>query len=630
MRNIINYLFTPNHHSNDRYHRRLQRRIQIDNERQKYRSEDEISNDDLGKMKKLKKKKRKESFILENNETNSETDNGNNHSSSTIIESDNNEDLSSSFSSYDSYKDEDDENENSVLISNSNHSNRFHPLPKILDKSSISSSNCLPTQCRMFMIILRYFFRSLKTKALSYLITFIVILFLIVNITQQRLSNSSLYLQELHEDNSKSKHSNLFNFGQQLDSDSENDNNNIVASFELLQSLFESRKGDTNKIPLGIVDNKTLLNISATDQENQFVDDDNENEIENDIVFVTYFNRFHSYEKQVLLSKKKFFPKKKLIIFDIHLSFSVIGKIQSMCNETCEIIPFQFSKFPSFVQHRTFQAFKPIAIQMALQLYNRIFWFEYPLIFDCIKGPERQRREKKNMKLVKQIKRMKNHSYDQYHQRPNNKILAKIYLENVKNGDLRTDRLLIRNYLKEILFQHTYSKRHITTWSNEDDAITKYTHQSIFLHLTDIQTFRSLNHLAQSFSTLKKLLNYFHFNSNELRRMKSFDTYKFIYWIDTRLLLLDNDEWNRSLIMLPWLQCTLNKTCLAPPETQAGGCSNLRKPVYLYVGCHKYSSSILNVVLSQAFRLPSRNTYSLKLNDFSKNIFQVYSKTVDY
>jgi hypothetical protein len=53
-------------------------------------------------------------------------------------------------------------------------------------------------------------------------------------------------------------------------------------------------------------------------------------------------------------------------------------------------------------------------------------------------------------------------------------------------------------------------------------------------------------------------------------------------------------------LMMPWVKCALDRDCVAPFAAKTKGCK-LKKPVYLFTGCHLYDSSVFNVLLGQAF-----------------------------
>lgn len=58
--------------------------------------------------------------------------------------------------------------------------------------------------------------------------------------------------------------------------------------------------------------------------------------------------------------------------------------------------------------------------------------------------------------------------------------------------------------------------------------------------------------------------------------------------------------------MLPWVKCALMEECINPTGAQDYGCNFLRKPLFLYSGCHHYDMSALNIILGQLFDFDER------------------------
>lgn len=80
-------------------------------------------------------------------------------------------------------------------------------------------------------------------------------------------------------------------------------------------------------------------------------------------------------------------------------------------------------------------------------------------------------------------------------------------------------------------------------------------------------------------------------------------------------------------IMQPWVDCVLKKTCILPVGAQFNGCNMNLKPRYRYSGCHRYSTSVLNVLLgiSFKFKTPYIPKYKVYSNDLSNNLGLAYS-----
>lgn len=86
--------------------------------------------------------------------------------------------------------------------------------------------------------------------------------------------------------------------------------------------------------------------------------------------------------------------------------------------------------------------------------------------------------------------------------------------------------------------------------------------------------------------------------------------YRFQHMISSSHLVIYNTKEIHNNVMLPWVQCALSHSCISPTGAEANYCS-LRKPRYLYSGCHHYDESALNIILGQAFNfLDDKYTYS--------------------
>ena len=53
--------------------------------------------------------------------------------------------------------------------------------------------------------------------------------------------------------------------------------------------------------------------------------------------------------------------------------------------------------------------------------------------------------------------------------------------------------------------------------------------------------------------------------------------------------------------MIPWVDCAEHVECISPKGAKRGPCNWKLKPDYLYVGCHRYDQSALNVLLMREF-----------------------------
>lgn len=79
------------------------------------------------------------------------------------------------------------------------------------------------------------------------------------------------------------------------------------------------------------------------------------------------------------------------------------------------------------------------------------------------------------------------------------------------------------------------------------------------------------------------------------------DLYYFHRAIETSHIVLFNTPTVQSEIMLPWTKCALLEECISPTGAQNVGCNFMRKPLFLYSGCHYYDMSALNTILGLLF-----------------------------
>lgn len=66
----------------------------------------------------------------------------------------------------------------------------------------------------------------------------------------------------------------------------------------------------------------------------------------------------------------------------------------------------------------------------------------------------------------------------------------------------------------------------------------------------------------------------------------------------TMVLYRTNETWMG--VMKPWLKCSLNGDCIAPPNARNSECFHLRKPKW--TGCHWYAQSVFSIILNRVFQ----------------------------
>jgi len=83
----------------------------------------------------------------------------------------------------------------------------------------------------------------------------------------------------------------------------------------------------------------------------------------------------------------------------------------------------------------------------------------------------------------------------------------------------------------------------------------------------------------------------------------SHEKYYFHRMMETDGIIVYNTEKIHKHLMLPWVKCALDSSCLAPPDAKPTPCNLNKHPKYLYAGCHRYDASAFNVVLGQAYMM---------------------------
>ncbi|KAK7482500.1 hypothetical protein BaRGS_00026211 [Batillaria attramentaria] len=84
------------------------------------------------------------------------------------------------------------------------------------------------------------------------------------------------------------------------------------------------------------------------------------------------------------------------------------------------------------------------------------------------------------------------------------------------------------------------------------------------------------------------------------------DLYYFHRAIETSHMVVYNTPRVKTQIMLPWVKCALLEECINPTGAQNVGCNFIRKPLFLYSGCHYYDMSALNTILGPLFDYDER------------------------
>jgi len=80
-----------------------------------------------------------------------------------------------------------------------------------------------------------------------------------------------------------------------------------------------------------------------------------------------------------------------------------------------------------------------------------------------------------------------------------------------------------------------------------------------------------------------------------------FERYHFQQMVEPDSALYCNTYRLHHKLMLPWVMCAIDLNCISPLGSQSTACDLTRRPRFSYSGCHKYDTSIFNVILGGMF-----------------------------
>ena len=75
--------------------------------------------------------------------------------------------------------------------------------------------------------------------------------------------------------------------------------------------------------------------------------------------------------------------------------------------------------------------------------------------------------------------------------------------------------------------------------------------------------------------------------------------------------------------MLPWVKCALKASCIAPLGSKFYGCNYLRRPFFLYSGCHRYEQSAFSIIVSLFYKF-DESKYTTVVNKDPKSANSSY------
>lgn len=74
------------------------------------------------------------------------------------------------------------------------------------------------------------------------------------------------------------------------------------------------------------------------------------------------------------------------------------------------------------------------------------------------------------------------------------------------------------------------------------------------------------------------------------------------------VLIWANDTF-KNKILSPWVDCAMNTACISPKGSSLGGC-NFNAPPGVYVGCHRFDQSALNLLLIREYKSSLNKTFN--------------------
>ncbi|XP_018027154.1 uncharacterized protein LOC108682497 [Hyalella azteca] len=90
-------------------------------------------------------------------------------------------------------------------------------------------------------------------------------------------------------------------------------------------------------------------------------------------------------------------PEANILIYTLDLSTKETALVELLCNDTCSVVAFDFSIYPSHVKNWRLQAYRPIIIQELLVRAGAVLWLDPTIRLVVTSSPDTEPRSRVNM-----------------------------------------------------------------------------------------------------------------------------------------------------------------------------------------------------------------------------------------
>uniref|UniRef100_A0A0K0EJ36 Nucleotide-diphospho-sugar transferase domain-containing protein n=1 Tax=Strongyloides stercoralis TaxID=6248 RepID=A0A0K0EJ36_STRER len=295
---------------------------------------------------------------------------------------------------------------------------------------------------------------------------------------------------------------------------------------------------------------------------------------------VTGFSDNHLKEAALLLkSFKKYFPKDKIIVYDLGLSLKNVKKLKKFC--FVEYRKFNFLKYPKHVSIIKTYAFKILIAAEVLKEYNAIFWADASVRF-----------KKSNLSYVYDLLNC-NYGRKSNHRIDEQKKLGNGYRENIYKNIHRFEKC------PECYWHFNYNGFDEKLYNFNVDHCYKF---SILFH---VPTFHGILPTIH-----KDVFKYFPTDKERYTNRSISRQYDAAF----SLMIKTEDAVEN---VLKWaVLCALDKDCIQPIEWYSCGGHFTKENIFSNKHiCYRFDQSILSLLLHNANNYDTRN-YVSEIYDF--------------
>ncbi|KAA0196048.1 hypothetical protein HAZT_HAZT008900 [Hyalella azteca] len=262
-------------------------------------------------------------------------------------------------------------------------------------------------------------------------------------------------------------------------------------------------------------------------------------------------------------------PEANILIYTLDLSTKETALVELLCNDTCSVVAFDFSIYPSHVKNWRLQAYRPIIIQELLVRAGAVLWLDPTIRLVVTSSPDTEPRSRVNMSAS--------------------------FASGAASGQQRGT-LLESLHINELSYaspKHSYASLRSTRLDevSEDDCLLgAWRHEALLQRGVLAWQFSDplMGRLPTAALTHPSMFSAMHTRK---------ELYDFHQMSDAGAVLLYNTESVHRHLMKPWLMCSLSSHCVQPIGAQDTGCRFDKKPLFRYSGCHLYDASAFNVAL---------------------------------